>query len=114
MEIRIFELPDNFIGQGEAKNSTFRLIEKTKDYYIYERRETFEHYNRVAVSYEVFKRMVYPLKKLQLASPKYAGFTHFVRYPSSSEFGVWAFYCKSLERAKDFASAITDGVEKTA
>ena len=101
MERKIFELPTEFVGQGEVKNSNFRLIEKTNDYYIYERRETFEHYNRVAVSYEVFKRMVYPLTEKQLASPKYEGYSHFVRYPSSSQFGVWAWYCLSMKRARE-------------
>ena len=102
MEKKIFELPTEFVGFGEAKNSTFRLIERTNEYYIYERRETFEHYpNRVAVSYEVFKRVVKPLDKFRAQSPKYAEFSHFVRYPSSSQFGLWAWYCLSLKRAKE-------------
>ena len=76
------ELKESFIGKGQVKGFVFTQIEKSAFGYIYE----VNTGNRI--HYEVFKR--------------YEN-THFncVSYPSNKGFGIWAWTCGTLEKAKD-------------
>ncbi len=82
-------------GRGEVKGYFFTQLEKTNLGYIYEKKciETNK------LSYEVFKH-----KENK----------HFdcVSYPSSKAFGVWAWDCLTLEKAKDILYNFKEPVKK--
>lgn len=72
------------IGRGEVKGYTLTQVDKTDLGYIYEKKCN----DTQKVSYEVFKHR--ESKRFDCVS-----------YPSSKAFGIWAWDCKSLEKAKE-------------
>jgi hypothetical protein len=84
------ELSDEFIGKGEVKGFSFKLVKRTEHAYMYQ-------VNRHGQHYEVFERREN---------------TRFdtVTYPSSKAFGIWAFCMASFERAELKLSELTQRV----
>jgi len=72
------EIEIEFIGKGEVKGFTFKLVNRTDHAYMYEVNGKY---------FEVFERKV----NSQFDC---------VSYPSSKAFGIWAFYVPSFERAE--------------
>ena len=86
------ELELEFIGIGEVKGDLFKQINRSPHAYIYERDcEGIK-------SYEVFTR-----KEAKESYSIIGGVgVHFdakVRYPKSEDFGVWAWYYNSYDKA---------------
>lgn len=84
MKEKVFELPEIFKGSGDVSGVIFTQIEfnKKEGYYVYERNDGV---------WEIFERRVIPLSGFRASAEKYKGYTHFVKYPSSSDFGKWAW-----------------------
>ena len=76
------QLQQQFQGRGEVKGYTFTQIRVTDKCFIYSKELNG------SLSYEVFKRK--ENKRFDCIS-----------YPTSNSFGVWAWDCKSLERAEE-------------
>ncbi len=76
------QLQQQFQGRGEVKGYTFTQIRVTDLGFIYSKELNG------SLSYEVFKRK--ENKRFDCIS-----------YPTSNSFGVWAWDCKSLERAEE-------------
>jgi len=76
------QLQQQFQGRGEVKGYTFTQIRVTDLGYIYQKELDDQ------ISYEVFKR-----KENKLFD--------YIYYPTSNSFGVWAWDCKTLERAEE-------------
>ena len=76
------QLQQQFQGRGEVKGYTFTQIRVTDLGFIYSKELNG------SLSYEVFKRK--ENKRFNCIS-----------YPTSNSFGVWAWDCKSLERAEE-------------
>lgn len=74
------QLQQQFQGRGEVKGYTFTQIRVTDKGFIYSKELNG------SLSYEVFKRK--ENKRFDCVS-----------YPTSNSFGVWAWDCKTLERA---------------
>ena len=76
------QLQQQFQGRGEVKGYTFTQIRVTDLGFIYSKELNG------SLSYEVFKRK--ENKRFDCIS-----------YPTSNSFGVWAWDCKTLERAEE-------------
>ena len=76
------QLQQQFQGRGEVKGYTFTQIRVTDKGFIYSKELNG------SLSYEVFKR-----KENKLFDC--------ISYPTSNSFGVWAWDCKTLERAEE-------------
>lgn len=76
------QLQQQFQGRGEVKGYTFTQIRVTDKGFIYSKELNG------SLSYEVFKRK--ENKRFDCIS-----------YPTSNSFGVWAWDCKTLERAEE-------------
>lgn len=76
------QLQHQFQGRGEVKGYTFTQIRVTDKGFIYSKELNG------SLSYEVFKR-------------KENNRFDCVSYPTSNSFGVWAWDCKTLERAEE-------------
>ena len=76
------QLQQQFKGCGEVKGYTFTQIRVTDKGFIYSKELNG------SLSYEVFKRK--ENKRFDCIS-----------YPTSNSFGVWAWDCKTLERAEE-------------
>mgnify|MGYP003589061730 CR=1 FL=1 len=76
------QLQQQFKGRGEVKGYTFTQIRVTDKGFIYSKELNG------SLSYEVFKRK--ENKRFDCIS-----------YPTSNSFGVWAWDCKTLERAEE-------------
>tara|TARA_R110002020_G_scaffold473167_2_gene702053 strand:+ start:626 stop:907 length:282 start_codon:yes stop_codon:yes gene_type:complete len=76
------ELKEYFSGRGQVKEYVFNQISQTKHVYLYEVR------GKDTIHYEVFKRVENTMYDC-------------VSYPSDKAFGVWAWTCLTLERAKE-------------
>ena len=76
------ELQQQFQGRGEVKGYTFTQVSKTDLGYIYQKELDGK------ISYEVFKHK--ENKRFDCVS-----------YPTSNSFGVWAWDCKTLEKAME-------------
>lgn len=81
MENSPAELPLKFEGKGEVKGFSFVQIKRSNTAYLYEISDTFG-----AKWYEVFRRK---------ENARFGTIT----YPKQKAFGVWAWCCKSLEKA---------------
>lgn len=77
------DLPIHFEGKGQVKDYTFTQISKTGWGFIYE----VEYDGHI--HYEVFKKRL---------NHRFGT----VSYPTDKAFGVWAWTCMTLERAKSF------------
>jgi len=78
------ELPEFFIGRGEVKGCSFRLVQRSCSAYIYEVLQPF-----CDKRYEVFKR------KEDARFGKIA-------YPKASAFGIWAWSARTIEKAEKY------------
>lgn len=76
------QLQQQFQGRGEVKGYTFTQIRVTDKGFIYSKELNG------SLSYEVFKRK--ENKRFDCIS-----------YPTSNSFGIWAWDCKTLERAEE-------------
>ena len=81
------ELKEQFEGKGQVRGYTFTQISKTDWGFIYE----VEHCGHK--HYEVFKKRL---------NHRFGT----VSYPTDKAFGIWAWTCMTLERAKDKVEAI--------
>lgn len=90
------ELDKEFTKKGDL----FTQIEKGDNYYIYKRCIGTKTY------YEVFERKIVKLNDFWRkydTKGKYVGFNYFEQYPNDEQFGKWAYFCHSLERAQEKA-----------
>lgn len=85
------ELEVSFDGIGEVKGYSFKQLFKSDSAYIYEK----THIESGTKSYEVFKRV----ENTQF---------NCVSYPKSKSFGVWAYECATIERAKEYFDKFND------
>ena len=76
------QLQQQFKGRGEVKGYNFTQVQKSDLGYVYQKELNG------SLSYEVFKRK--ENKRFDCIS-----------YPTSNSFGVWAWDCKTLERAEE-------------
>lgn len=74
------QLKSEFIGKGQVKGFKFTQVKKTQHGYIY------KVYDNNQVWYEVFKHR----ENRQF---------NCVSYPGTKSFGLWAWTCKTLEKA---------------
>lgn len=83
------ELQESFIGRGQVRGFKFTQIKKNDYAYIYEVNSgSFPRY-------EVFHR-------------KENSQFNCISYPSNKAFGIWAWSCKTLERALERFEDITE------
>lgn len=98
----MIELQDSFQGKGEVSDYSFIKVVSNNTAYVYEISDL--NNNR---HYETFKR-----KEQQECNTLIAGnAVHYdakVKYPTSNDFGVWAWCFKSLESAMSKFKQITD------
>lgn len=104
-EINIKELPEEFEGRGEVSGYTFSLVEKTENGYIYRvKSDNSEHF-------EVFKRVtraeIVNSETMQLSETDFV-----VSYPRSTVFGISAWTCSSIEKAKERLLKFTKNIEE--
>ena len=96
----IQELPQSFEGTGEVNGDSFKQILKTDTHYIFERvYEEIRHF-------EVFERKHSPIC-LNFAKREYSEVDFKEIYPKSKDFGIWAWCCNDLDRAK-YKMAVSD------
>ena len=76
------ELPIHFEGKGQVKGYTFTQISKTDCGFIYEVEQGGHRH------YEVFKKHI---------NHRFGT----VSYPTDKAFGIWAWTCMTLEKAKN-------------
>jgi hypothetical protein len=81
------ELQENFIGRGEVKGFIFTQLNKSEKGFIY-KVDTGS-----SVHFEVFKF-------------RYNKQFDCISYPGSNSFGVWAWSCCDIERAKEIFNQI--------
>lgn len=79
------ELQEEFYGKGQVNGFYFMQVFKSDYAYIY--RKT--HLETGSISYEVFKRV----ENTQF---------NCISYPRSNSFGVWAYDCGTLEKAREY------------
>ena len=81
------ELQEHFEGKGQVRGYTFTLISKTDWGFIYEvEHGGYKHY-------EVFKKRL---------NRRFAT----VSYPTDKAFGIWAWTCMTLDKAKSKLSEL--------
>lgn len=115
MDIKIKELPLVFEGKAEVKGFIFKQIENNGDYYIYEK-SMLRDDGTTKVTYEVFKRNVLEVKGKISESASFEGYSHYVSYPSSSQFGGWAFEAKDKHHLNVILNeefGVDNGITKT-
>ena len=83
------QLQQQFQGRGEVKGYTFTQIRVTDKGFIYSKELNG------SLSYEVFKRK--ENKRFDCIS-----------YPTSNSFGIWAWDCKTLERAEEILNNLNE------
>jgi hypothetical protein len=74
------ELEKEFIGRGEVRGFKFTLLYGNSRAFVY------KVVNQGSEYYEVFRRK---------ENTKYG----VISYPSSKAFGIWAWYCSTLDKA---------------
>tara|TARA_R110000868_G_scaffold335096_1_gene595846 strand:- start:98 stop:397 length:300 start_codon:yes stop_codon:yes gene_type:complete len=92
-------LEKQFIGKGQVKGDLFTQVEKSDFGFIYS--VTFPE-EKTPHHYEVFKRKIvegYDFEK------KCSNGEEMESYPTENSFGVWAFTCHELERAKEILNS---------
>lgn len=80
------ELPEQFIGIGEVKNTNFKQLKKSDKGYMYELTDLEDNSKR----YEVFERKEQKESEMVLNDVS----VHYeakIRYPKSNDFGIWAW-----------------------
>jgi len=77
MDTHIKKIDSTFFGKGEVRGVKFKKIAETEKGYIFSRSDNY---------FEVFRKKV----NIRFACES---------YPKSSSFGVWAWCCRSLDRA---------------
>lgn len=85
------ELKEYFSGRGQVKGYVFNQILKTEYGYIYEVR------GDGTIHYEVFERRENTLYDC-------------VSYPTDKAFGIWAWTCMDLDRAKQRLKEIKERI----
>jgi len=73
-------LKTQFEGIGEVRGVTFTQVDQTEKGFIYQRSDGY---------FEVFRRKV---------NHRF----NTISYPKSKSFGVWAWCCSSLEKAREY------------
>ena len=91
MNTKIKNLETEFV----AGKKTYRQIEETEEYYVYEVVD-----EDAPTYYEIFCKRIKPISGFRLNSPIYKDYTHFVAYPSDEEFGAWAWCCSNKARVE--------------
>jgi len=87
------ELEKQFTGKGEVKPFEFLQNRVHTTAYLY---EVFE--NGVISHYEVFKRKITPVC-IDFENRIYSETEFKEVYPKSKDFGVWAWTCRTYEKA---------------
>jgi hypothetical protein len=93
MELSIKELKKTFIGVGEVEGFKFTQISSCTDAYLY---EVDQH---GSIHYEVHKRRHTPLC-IDFEKRLYSETEFKEVYPKAKDFGIWAWSCSTLRRAK--------------
>ncbi|WP_307305036.1 hypothetical protein [Epilithonimonas hungarica] len=92
--MKIENLPNQFIGKGEAKGFFFTKIQESEKAFV------FEVNTGCSIHYEVFK------KKAKTNSKRYC-------YPTSKAFGIWAWCPSTLDRAIEIFNETTQKQNET-
>ena len=100
----IQELEKQFTGIGEVKGFEFTRITSNERSYMYEVR------NGSSTYYEVFIRKASPVC-LNFAKREYSDSEFKEIYPKSNSFGVWAWWCKTYDKAIDKMNSCSEVVD---
>lgn len=91
----IEKLPSQFVGTGAVKGFIFTQVLEGGNAYIYAVKNSNSTY------YEVFKKRIVP-KCIDFKKRLYSETDFKEHYPKASEFGIYAFTTKTIQKAKTY------------
>lgn len=104
--MHIKELETEFEGTGSAKGFKFIILESSEYGFLYE-----VFIEGELSHYEVFEKKLTPIC-IDFEKRIYSETDSKVKYPNDNDFGVWAWCCTSLDKARDKFNEIIENGDK--